>query len=83
MPETCDMSNPDGTVVCRLGEDGIEVFVSSERCFSMPWPWIDQVRSKVTKEIARDFEIPETQYGEWPEVERPQAEHGLKGYTKF
>ena len=83
MSETCDMSNPDGTVVCRLGEDGIEVFVSSERCFSMPWPWIDQVRASLISSEKEEFEIPETQYGEWPEVERPQAESGLKGYSQF
>lgn len=77
------MSNIDGTVVCRLGEDGIEVFVSSDRCFSMPWPWIDQVRASLIPDNHEEFEIPETQYGEWPQVERPQAEQGLKGYSQF
>lgn len=83
MSETCDMSDPEENVTCRLGEDGIEVFAFGKRYFSMPWTWIDQVRLTIAKEVSKDFEIPETQYGEWPEVERPQAEHGLKGYTKF
>lgn len=77
------MADSEENVICRLGEDGIEVFAFGKRYFSMPWIWIDQVRSEMTKQNVPDFEIPETQYGEWPEVERPQAEHGLKGYAKF
>ncbi len=77
------MSDPNDDVNCLLTEDGIEVFAFGKRYFSMPWPWIDEIRSSMIKKESVEFEILETQYGEWPEVERPQAEFGLRGYSQF
>ena len=77
------MADPEENVICRLGDDGIEVFAFGKRYFSMPWPWIDQVRVSMSQKSEEDFEIPETLYGEWPVIEKPQAEHGLRGYSAF
>lgn len=77
------MADPEENVICQLGEDGIEVFAFGKRYFSMPWVWIDQVRVSMSEKPKEDFELPETLYGEWPTIEKPQAEKGLKGYSTF
>lgn len=67
-------SGGDETVKCFILPEGIEVWTKDGgRQFTMLWSWLELVRETLQEDE------PEIRIV----VERPQAEHGLKGYSQF